>query len=73
MTETTVRTELSGTVWKLEVSPGDRVAAGDTLVLLESMKMEIPVVAPRDGVVASILVSEEQLVAEGDPLLVLKI
>jgi acetyl-CoA carboxylase biotin carboxyl carrier protein len=71
MAETRVRTELSGTVWKLEVSPGDRVAAGDTLLLLESMKMEIPVVAPRDGVVASILVAERQLVTEGDVLLVL--
>lgn len=71
MAETRVRTELSGTVWKLEVSPGDRVAAGDTLLLLESMKMEIPVVAPRDGVVASILVAEQQLVTEGDVLLVL--
>jgi acetyl-CoA carboxylase biotin carboxyl carrier protein len=71
MAETRVRTELSGTVWKLEVSPGDRVSAGDTLLLLESMKMEIPVVAPRDGVVASILVAEAQLVAEGDVLLVL--
>jgi biotin carboxyl carrier protein len=73
MAETKVRTELSGTVWKLAVSPGDRVAAGDTLLLLESMKMEIPVIAPRDGVVASILVAEDQLVAEGDVLLVLSV
>lgn len=73
MAETRVRTELSGTVWRLEVSPGDRVAAGDTLLLLESMKMEIPVVAPRGGVVTSILVAEQQLVTEGDVLLVLSV
>jgi acetyl-CoA carboxylase biotin carboxyl carrier protein len=63
-----VPSELNGTVWKIEVAVGDRVAEGDTLILLESMKMEIPVTAPCDGVVSSILVKEEQAVVEGETL-----
>ncbi len=64
----TVLSELNATVWKIEAAVGDRVAEGDTLMILESMKMEIPVAAPRDGVVASILVKEEQPVKEGEAL-----
>ena len=66
MAETKVLSELNGTVWKIESAPGDRVAEGDTLILLESMKMEIPVMAPKDGVVKEILVKEEQAVTEGE-------
>jgi biotin carboxyl carrier protein len=47
------------------------VSEGDTLILLESMKMEIPVAAPRDGVVSAILVKEEQAVVEGETLAML--
>jgi acetyl-CoA carboxylase biotin carboxyl carrier protein len=68
MAETKVLSELNGTVWKIESAPGDRVSEGDTLILLESMKMEIPVMAPRDGVVKAILVKEEQAVTEGEAL-----
>jgi acetyl-CoA carboxylase biotin carboxyl carrier protein len=68
MAETKVLSELNGTVWKIESVPGDRVAEGDTLILLESMKMEIPVMAPKDGVVKAILVKEEQAVTEGEVL-----
>ncbi|MBN9559316.1 MAG: biotin/lipoyl-binding carrier protein [Alphaproteobacteria bacterium] len=68
MAETKVLSELNGTVWKIESAPGDRVAEGDTLILLESMKMEIPVMAPKDGVVKEILVKEEQAVTEGEVL-----
>jgi biotin carboxyl carrier protein len=68
MAETKVLSELNGTVWKNESAPGDRVAEGDTLILLESMKMEIPVMAPKDGVVKEILVKEEQAVTEGEVL-----
>ena len=68
MAETKVVSELNGTVWKIESAPGDRVAEGDTLILLESMKMEIPVMAPKDGVVKAILVKEEQAVTEGEVL-----
>ncbi len=70
MAETKVPSELNGTVWKIEVAVGDRVAEGDTLILLESMKMEIPVAAPCDGVVSAILVREEQAVVEGETLAV---
>jgi len=72
MAEVIVLSELNATVWKIEVAPGDRVAEGDTLLLLESMKMEIPVTAPRDGTVTAILVKEEQIVVEGEPLATLE-
>ena len=72
MADAKVLSELNGTVWKIEVAPGDRVSEGDTLILLESMKMEIPVTAPKDGVVKEILVNEEQPVAEGAVLVVLE-
>lgn len=68
MPETKVPSELNGTVWKIEVAVGDRVSEGDTLLLLELMKMEIPVAAPCDGVVSAILVKEEQAVVEGETL-----
>ncbi len=66
-----VLSELNAVVLKIEVAPGDRVEEGDTLIVLESMKMEIPVAAPRDGTVAAILVEEKQLVEEGETLAVL--
>ena len=72
MPETTVRSELNATVWRIEVAAGASVAEGDTLIILESMKMEIPVTAPRDAVVQSIAVSEAQTVSEGDTLVVLR-
>ena len=71
MSETKVLSELSGTVWKIEAAVGDRVAEGDTLILLESMKMEIPVSAPCDGMVSSIRVNEQQAVVEGETLAVI--
>ncbi len=72
MAEIKVLSDLNATVWKIEVGPGDRVAEGDTLILLESMKMEIPVTAPRDGTVTAILVAEEQTVVEGEALATLE-
>ena len=66
------RGHITGTVWKIEVSVGDRVEEGDTVVILESMKMEMPVEAEDDGTVAEILVEEGQSVSEGDPLVVLE-
>jgi acetyl-CoA carboxylase biotin carboxyl carrier protein len=71
MSETKVLSELNAMVWKIEVAAGQQVAAGDTLIVLESMKMEIPVTAPRAGRVSAILVSEKQMVAEGEALAVL--
>ena len=61
-----VRAEMVANVWKVVVSQGDTVAEGDTLVILESMKMEIPVIAEADGVVREIAVNEGDVVQEGD-------
>jgi acetyl-CoA carboxylase biotin carboxyl carrier protein len=72
MAQTKVLSELNAMVWKIEVAAGQRVAAGDTLIVLESMKMEIPVTAPRTGLVSAILVAEKQMVAEGEALAVLE-
>lgn len=65
----TLRSEISGTIWKIEVSQGGQVAQGDTLIVIESMKMEIPVVAEQGGKVAEILVAEEEPVSEGQELI----
>ncbi|MEO8900585.1 MAG: biotin/lipoyl-binding carrier protein [Polyangiaceae bacterium] len=67
-----VPAHITGTVWKIEVKSGDVVASEQTLVILESMKMEMPVEAPQAGRVARILVAEGQAVEEGDPLLELE-
>ena len=61
-----VRAEMVANVWKVLVAEGDAVADGDTLVILESMKMEIPVIAEVDGTVSKLGVAEGQVVQEGD-------
>jgi len=71
MAELRVKSEIAGSVWKIEVAVGDAVAAEDTLIILESMKMEIPLVAPRSGVVKEILVGEGDQLAEGDIAVIL--
>jgi acetyl-CoA carboxylase biotin carboxyl carrier protein len=71
MDEMPVLSELNAVVLKIEVAPGDRVEEGDTLIVLESMKMEIPVSAPRAGTVVAILVQEKQVVEEGQKIAVL--
>jgi acetyl-CoA carboxylase biotin carboxyl carrier protein len=71
MAEMPVLSELNAVVLKIEVAPGDRVEEGDTLIVLESMKMEIPVSAPRAGTVAAILVQEKQIVEEGQKIALL--
>jgi acetyl-CoA carboxylase biotin carboxyl carrier protein len=67
-----VEAHITGTVWKIEVEVGDQVAEGDTVVILESMKMEMPVEAEDEGVVAQILCEEGQSVSEGETLVVLE-
>jgi acetyl-CoA carboxylase biotin carboxyl carrier protein len=67
-----VEAHITGTVWKIEVEIGDQVDEGDTVVVLESMKMEMPVEAEDPGVVKEIRVQEGQSVSEGDPLVVLE-
>lgn len=63
-----IQAHITGTVWKIEVKPGDNVEEGDTVVIIESMKMEMPVEAEDDGVVKEILCNEGQAVSEGDAL-----
>jgi acetyl-CoA carboxylase biotin carboxyl carrier protein len=71
MADLRVRSEIAGSVWKIEVAVGDRVGEDDPLIILESMKMEIPLLAPRAGRVKEILVAEGEAVAEGDVAIVL--
>lgn len=61
-----IRAEMVANVWKVVASAGDTVSEGDTLVILESMKMEIPVLSESDGVVTTIAVHEGDVVQEGD-------
>ncbi len=67
-----IEAHITGTVWKIEVSTGDHVDEGDTVIILESMKMEMPVEAEDEGTVKEILVEEGQSVSEGDKLIVLE-
>jgi acetyl-CoA carboxylase biotin carboxyl carrier protein len=67
-----VEAHITGTVWKIEVAVGDTVEEGDTVVILESMKMEMPVEAEDEGTVSAVLVEEGQSVSEGDPLVELE-
>jgi acetyl-CoA carboxylase biotin carboxyl carrier protein len=67
------RSEVSGFVWKVEVASGQHVAKGDTLVSIESMKMEIPIIAEAQGVVVAITVEEGAAVNEGSTVAILEI
>ena len=69
---TEVKAELVGSVWKVKISPGVQVAEEDELLILESMKMEIPVTAPRAGTVREVRVREGEVVKEGQVLVVLE-
>jgi len=67
-----VKTEITGNVWKVEVAEGAEVEEGDVLVILESMKMEIPVAAPEAGRVAALKVAEGDVITEGEAVVVLE-
>jgi biotin carboxyl carrier protein len=69
---TEVKAELVGSVWKIVSKAGDKVAEEDVFLILESMKMEIPVTAPRAGIVKEIRVKEGEVVKEGQVLVVLE-
>ena len=71
MAEIRVRSEISGSVWKIAVAVGDRVEEDAPLVILESMKMEIPVLAPDAGTIRGVLVQEGEAVSEGQVVAVL--
>jgi len=66
-----VAAHITGTVWKIECSVGDQIEEGDTVAILESMKMEMPVEAEESGTVAEILCEEGQAVSEGEALVLL--
>ncbi|WP_433366538.1 biotin/lipoyl-binding carrier protein [Streptosporangium sp. CA-115845] len=67
-----IRAEMVANVWKVLVAEGDTVEDGDTLLILESMKMEIPVLTEDDGVVATLQVAEGDVIQEGDLIAVIE-
>ena len=69
---TEVRAHITGTVWKIEKQPGNEVAEGDVVVILESMKMEMPVEAPCAGKVKEIRIKEGEAVDEGKVLAIIE-
>ena len=71
MAETRVKSEIMGKVWQIEASPGDRLEEEDPIIILESMKMEIPVVAPIEGTLREILVGEGDSVQEGQDVAIM--
>ncbi len=66
-----LQAELVGTIWKILKHAGERVAAGDTVAILESMKMEIPIASPAAGVVREVRVQEGAMVQEGQVVVVI--
>ncbi len=72
MTREKLKSEVTGTVWKVLLPAGSAVAEGDTVLVVESMKMEIPVVAERNGTVAEMLVAEGDSVHEGQVVAVVQ-
>lgn len=67
-----VHAEMVANVWKVLVAEGDTVSDGDTLVILESMKMEIPIVAPQAGTIREFLVKEGDVVQEGQTVAIIE-
>ncbi len=72
MAKIEIKSEITGTVWKIVTQPGDKVEAGDTLIIIESMKMEIPVLTEDGGTVLEIRVQEKDPVAEGQVVAVIE-
>ncbi|MCK6428800.1 MAG: biotin/lipoyl-binding carrier protein [Burkholderiaceae bacterium] len=72
MALTELKAEVTGSVWKIVTQPGQSLAAGETVMILESMKMEIPVIAEDGGTLVEIRVAEGNPVAEGQVLAVVK-
>ena len=60
-----VKSEIAGNVWKIQTKPGDRIEAEGEIMILESMKMEIPVLSPKAGIIKEIKVSEGEAIGEG--------
>ena len=72
MAKIEVKSEITRTVWQVKSKPGDKVEGGDTLIVIESMKMEIPVITEDGGTVKEILVKEKDAVAEGQVVAILE-
>ena len=72
MSEQSILSDIAGSVWKIEVKVGDRVSEDDTLTVLESMKMEIPVTASCTGTVLSLQVGEGDSITEGQVLAIIQ-
>lgn len=72
MAKIEIKSEITGTVWQVSAKPGDEVESGDTLVVIESMKMEIPVITEDRGTVKEILVKVKDPVAEGQVVAILE-
>ena len=66
-----VKSEIAGNVWKIQTRPGDQVEADGEIMILESMKMEIPVLSPRAGTIKEIRVSEGEAIDEGQLVAIL--
>lgn len=73
MTILEVKADVTGAVWKILVEVGDHVSEGDDLAILESMKMEIPIMAPSDGTVKEILAKEGEVRYEGETVAILEV
>ncbi|MFG1357605.1 biotin/lipoyl-binding carrier protein [Xanthobacter pseudotagetidis] len=72
MSRQEIKSEITGTVWKILTQPGQDVAEGDTLMILESMKMEIPVIVEDGGKVAEITVAEGEAIQEGQVVAIIE-
>lgn len=72
MSKVEIESEVTGNVWKIETKVGDQVEAEDVLLILESMKMEIPVEATCSGTVSELLVSEKDTVEEDQVLVIIE-
>jgi biotin carboxyl carrier protein len=68
-----VKADIAGSIWKVTTAVGTKVAADDVLIVMESMKMEVPIAAPAAGTVTQIHVKESDLVAEGDAIVTLEV
>ena len=66
-----VKSEIAGNVWKIQTKPGDRIDVDGEIMILESMKMEIPVLSPRSGTIKEIKVSEGDAIGEGQLVAIL--
>ncbi len=72
MTTETLRSEVTGSVWKITAQPGDLLVVDGTVMILESMKMEIPLVAPDGGRIVKLLVAEGDSVKDGQELVIVE-